>query len=290
MCIALPLEKQDFQNGSIIVFNGKQRVGKTSLMTAMICDNFKRYNKLRFKNACAELLQIGRAKGVNLTCDSVMYFSNYDILLDAKRGIHTHAIDKWDLAVPNDKVIQYYPPYSVIAFMELDKHFNNRAWNMRGADDESKSLVSYVSKFVYMFFATLGQHHLTLLIDYQIFEKLDSALRSLVTDCIYVLGKRDIKRGLFRREKNIYSFVWTYPQNISFFEKVSALGITPRAGDVYKRCRYRFKGNIHTRYDSFSCNPLYYDGLNQYEYKRHPSIDWRDDESLKEYCKVIFDS
>lgn len=289
MCL-YKFEKEDLKP-SVIVINGAQGHGKTSLMCSIMANNYKYHGKERFLNSLNLLnSRVNPYRDEKLTPDNVLYFSNFDCLLDLKHGVHTHFVDKYDIAVLNDDkaFTQAFPPYSVVAFTEADKVFNCRDFTATGKTKDNEWL-KYIKDFVYMFFATLRHNMITLILDYQVFERLDASLRNLVTDNILILHKYDVPKGFFRREKQIFDILWTFPQNESYFERLSKIGYTPPKNEIAQRHRYRFIGNIHDHYDSFCYMPLYYYNLTEYAYKEQPTCDYSL-EGIAEYRRKIYNA
>ncbi len=252
----------------VYIFAGPQGVGKTSLMMAMLSTDFIYHGQQRLeegKRDIAMLNAIPQAKPYKLTMPACAYRTRTKLILP--NGKPTYHTDISQFGLPGTPGIQYFPRGTVLGFDEIDSFMDCRKWQ------EDKQPVIDGCKYI-------RHHNLVFMGDCQNFAKVDIAIRRLTTDLIFVLSKRDIWKtelvGLFKKPKRVFygtewDFTWTKQQLLENAQQLATLtGCRVNAQDYVRRCKFIYRGNIYSQYDSLSGKPYWYNGLESYEVEDHP--------------------
>ena len=262
---------------SVGFFNicGEQGAGKTSLATALLRTDYKRWRKYRYRLACDLAQEYYDCNGIELDIDPVLYFSSTEIVLDSRRGIKTHEIDLERLGLPNpDYEVQYLPCGSVIFIMEADILAYCHNWQQ--LSDYLRNLIKYCRHL-----------KLTIIFDMQVGGDLAKALRNLTMGIYYVFTS-GIKRFLLFWKIQQWQFLYVYNQRLNVVKEFSQYGI-----DIEKKIRvpitewgkFRVFGNVFSYYNSFSAVPYFLNGIDKvgYVYREHNEGDLSL-EGIKAYC------
>ena len=256
---------------------GEQGAGKTSLATALLRTDYKRWRKYRYGLACEQAQEYYEANGIRLNMDKTLYFSSTEIVLDSRRGITTHEIDLERLGLPNpDYEVQYLPCGSVIFIMEADILAYCHNWQK--LSDYLRNLIKYCR-----------HQKLTIIFDMQVGGDLAKALRNLNMGTYYVFLS-GIKRFLLFWKIQQWQFLYVYTQRVNFVKEFSQYGI-----DIQKQIKvplvewgkFRIFGNVFGCYNSYSAVPYFLQGIEKvgYIYREHNEGDLSVD-GIKAYCEA----
>ena len=191
---------------------GEQGAGKTSLATALLRTDYKRWCKYRYNLACEQAQEYYEANGIRLDIDKTLYFSSTEIILDSRRGIKTHEIDLERLGLPNpDYEVQYLPRGSVVFIMEADILAYCHNW--QSLSDYLRNLIKYCR-----------HQKLTIIFDMQVGGDLAKSLRNL-TMGIYYVFKSGIKRFLLFWKIQKWQFLYVYNQRVNFVKEFTSIGL-----------------------------------------------------------------
>ena len=168
------LRKNPFPPG-LYSINGCQGAGKTSFAVALFRTDYKYWRKWRWEQGCNLARAFYERTGIELNVSEVLYFSSPSVILDARHGIKTHAIELDRLGLPNDEYdVQYLPRGSVVFIHEVDVLAYCRDWQK--LDTYLRLLAKYC------------RHNLiTIIFDLQVGGDLDKALRGLEQRRDYLL-------------------------------------------------------------------------------------------------------
>lgn len=252
---------------------GVQGAGKTSLATALLRTDYKRWRKWRYEQGRDLARRYFNANGIRLEISEILYFSNTKILLDKRRGIYTHEIDIRRLGLPNpDYDVQYLPRGSVVFIQEADLLAYCRDWNSLSV--YLRNLMKYV------------RHNLlTIIFDMQVGGDLDKALRNLTVGIFYVVESGIKRFWLFWRQQK-WKFLYIQSQLNNVVRDLSRLGVDIKIS-VVEWGKFRVLGNVFDCYNSFSGEVYYLNGIENvgYEYRKHPDGDLSI-EGIKRYCEA----
>lgn len=250
--------KKDSLDAGVYIFAGKQGVGKTSLGAGIFSYDYKFWRKERVKMAMELAKRYYDDTGISLDIDKCLYFSNTKFLLDKRAGISTHYIDVQRLGLPNpDYQVQYLPRGSCIYIQEGD---------ILQFCQDNKTLSKYLIN-LYKFARHL---QLTIIIDCQVFGRIDKSVRMLSMGIYYITDSYD-KRFLFFWKRRVWKFIYIDNQLNDVVKELAQVGVHIKISVVQKG-KFKFKGNIFDRYDSFSAVPYFMNGIDKvgYEYLEYP--------------------
>lgn len=239
------------------VITGAQGAGKTSLATALLCTDYKRWAGYRRDMAREIAAEYYYQNGVKLGISDRLYFSNIKILLNKKQGLLTHYVDLPRLALPNpDFDVQYLPKGSVVFIQEADLLLFCRTWA------ETNAYLINLLKYV-------RHNMLTIFFDCQDIQNLEAAVRRL-TMGIFHVNDSYTKRFFFFWKQRKWRYTYVNNQLNNLMKQV-ANGVEKRVS-VVRNGRFRFIGNIFERYQSFSGIWYFLNGIEKrgYEYLPHP--------------------
>lgn len=252
---------------------GEQGAGKTSLATALLNIDYRRWHKQRKEMAIDLAKRFFLSSGVKLNISDILYFSNNKIILDKHRGIETWEVDLQRLGLPNDDFeVQYLPRGSVVFIQEADILAFCRDW---------ESLNNYLINLI-----KFVRHNLiTLIFDMQVGGALDKALRRLLVGMYYVVSS-GISRFLIFWKRQKWKFLYIRNQLNAIVKELSSLGVNIKI-KVAEWGHFRVWGDVFDRYNSFSGEPYYLYRIEEvgYEYRRHVDGDLSI-EGIKAYCKA----
>ncbi len=256
----------------VYIFTGAQGAGKSSLMYAMLSVDFMYHGQARLLEGQRDidmLNAIPQVKPYKLTMPACAYRTRTKVILP--NGKPTYHTDISQFGLPGKPGVQYFPKGTVIACEEIDSFMDCRKWQ------EDKQNIIDGLKYI-------RHNNLVFMGDCQNFDKLDKSIRRLTTDLIFIEDKRDIwhtvttGRFIKRTRREFYgtewTFIWTKRQLLENATITAhSMGVDKVSGveNYVRRCKFLYRGNIYSQYDSFSGKAYWYNGLNSYEVEDHVS-------------------
>lgn len=236
---------------------GAQGAGKTSLVTALLRTDYRKWRKWRYRQGKALADSYYKENGIKLNVSENLYFSNTPILLDRRKGIYTHALEEKALALPNDGFpVQYFPRGSVVFVQEADILAWARDWN--SLNEYLRALIKYV------------RHNLmTIIFDLQYGGDLDKALRNITVGSYFML-ESGIKRHWIFWKKQQWDFIYVRVQLNNALKELSQFGVKFKI-PVIERGSFYVRGNVFDCYDSYSGQRYFLYGIDKvgYQYREH---------------------
>ena len=257
MNINKKLKKACFEAG-VFIFAGKQGVGKTSLGAGLFCEDYKRWRKERVKLAEELAERFYRDTGHRLDISDRLYFSNVEFLLNKRRGLSTHYVDVQRLGLPNPNYkVQYLPRGSIVYIQEGD---------ILLFCQDNKTL----SKYLINLCKYVRHMQLTVIIDCQVFGRIDKSVRTLSMGIYYITDSYD-SRFLFFWKRRKWKFIYIDNQLNDIVKELAQVGVHIKVS-VVEKGKFKFRGNVFERYDSFSAEPYFFEGIEEvgYEYLEYP--------------------
>lgn len=285
--------KKDDISDRIITISAPQRTGKSSFVVSFMQQFFKYQNKARAKetNAFIDALNNIRESGkpvyrLSKSPEGHYIFSskNFPFVLDKKFKHHALEIDPKRLGLPNEKGdFDYLPFGSTVVVDEGDEVWPNREW--QDTPSELIQLLKYI-----------GHNHITLIVIVQILGNLDKKIRELTMEHYHILGRFIKPKRWWRKERFIWYYDITYPQEILRFQEFKDLGMDVSKPEV-THCKFVLKDNPHKYYNSRSGLPKFLFNIKDYKYKTHPPTDKLDrkhvnavaGKSLEDVVRADFD-
>lgn len=272
MNINKDLKKEPFPSG-VFVFAGEQGAGKTSLGAALFCEDYKKWRKER-RTKAEELAQRFYAdSGVKLDISDRVYFSNVEFVLNKRHKLSTHYVDVQRLGLPNpDYQVQYLPRGSMVYIQEGD---------ILLFCQDNKTL----SKYLIDLCKYVRHMGLTVIIDCQVFGRIDKSIRSLSMGIYYITESYD-SRFFFFWKRRKWKFFYIRNQLNEVVKELATVGVHIKVS-VVEKGKFKFRGNIFERYDSFSAEAYFLDGIEKvgYEYLEYPKKSLSL-EAIKEYIEA----
>lgn len=258
----------------VILVEGPQGVGKTSFVFSLISQDYKYHGKKRTKLATEFSNELNKKYGYNLHIDGRhLYFTNISGFLDKQCTIKTWRCDFSKFAIPNkDFEVDYFPPWSVIFFTELDVQAFCRNWQ------------KFSAYYIYLF-KYFRHMHYTIIMDLQIGEMLEKTLRSLSTRRISVYESYNKESLILKRVKGrVTKFYNVNPQLLEFSRNMRSLEGSLQIGKVEKQY-HKYKGNIFNQYNSFSGTVYFLYKIKNWTFNEHEDTDLSP-EGVNEYVKI----
>ncbi len=266
------LRKNPFPPG-LYSINGCQGAGKTSFAVALFRTDYKYWRKWRWEQGCNLARAFYERTGIELNVSEVLYFSSPSVILDARHGIKTHAIELDRLGLPNDEYdVQYLPRGSVVFIHEVDVLAYCRDWQK--LDTYLRLLAKYC------------RHNLiTIIFDLQVGGDLDKALRGLVIDRYFML-KSGVKRFLIFWRRQKWRFLCIHNQLANALKELAGFGIDLKL-KIVERGKFHVWGDVFSYYNSFSGVPYFLVGIEKrgYVYIEQEEGDLSLD-GIKRYCEL----
>lgn len=266
------LRKNPFPPG-LYSINGCQGAGKTSFAVALFRTDYKYWRKWRWEQGCNLARAFYERTGIELNVSEVLYFSSPSIIIDARHGIKTHAIELDKLGLPNDEYdVQYLPRGSVVFIHEVDVLAYCRDWQK--LDTYLRLLAKYC------------RHNLiTIIFDLQVGGDLDKALRGLVIDRYFML-KSGVKRFLIFWRRQKWRFLCIHNQLANALKELAGFGIDLKL-KIVERGKFRVWDDVFSYYNSFSGVPYFLVGIEKrgYVYIEQEEGDLSLD-GIKRYCEL----
>ncbi len=260
--------KKDDISSRIITITAPQRTGKNSFVTGFMQHFYKYQNKRRNKetNAFIDMLNNIKENGKNvykLSKSSAGHYifssKNFPFFLNKKCNNATFEIDPKEIGMPNEKGQFKHIPYgSTIIVDEGDEVWPNRDWQ-----NTPKELIDFL-KYI-------GHNNITLIIIVQVIGNLDKKIRELTMEHYHILGRVVKPKRWWFRQKFIWYYDITYPQEILRYQEFKDLGMDISPPQV-THCKFVFKDNPHKYYNSQGGQPKFLYGIKDYTYKIHVPI------------------
>ncbi len=265
--------------GKVILVDGEQGAGKTSLIVAWFRHDYLYHSKKRLDTAIKhyEVIGLNLKKLPNVDAlKTHLYYSNVEIALKgalktAPKKFKTHNVTADDISLPDGiHPAKYFPWGSVIFIQEASDRWHAYDWNK-------------LAKNIRPWLKYLRQANLTLILDTHNDSDIAKQLRELATDELYVdssFYKPPRFFGLIKARSTWY-FNWSLPQKIRAAE---------RREDSIKKYKkdvsFRIKGSVRTAYDSFSGEAHYLRGVYKYGFAvfEHTPLDYSSAEGIENYC------
>lgn len=273
------LKKEDFSD-RIITITGVQGQGKTSFVVDFIRELYKRQNKRRIKetNSFIDSLNSTIENGIpcyNLSKSPQGHYiytaKPFSFILDKKGRVVTNSIDPERLGLPNNTGGFDHIPYgSIIIVDEADQIWPNRGW--RNTPKETIELLKYVR-----------HNHITLILLCQVMSNLDLKFREFTMMHFHFYSREIKPKRWFFKEKFIWHFLVTYPQELLMVKALRDLGVESFKPTV-QYWKYISKENPHKYYTSRSGLPLFLRGISDYFYEQGPIGNALDRVNVNSYC------
>lgn len=261
-------EKKELFESQVIIVSAQQGAGKSSLV-ASICNNIYNYGKAHYLDTNAHILYLNKRLGYKLNRAPQSHYiystKNFRITLGKKMESCTYDLDPERIGVPDgtDKY-QYFPFGSYLIIDEADSYYPCREWR--------KTTQNFID------FLKYNRHNnLTIILICQVVDNLELKIRQLATKQFVVLS------SVFAPKKFLF---WTIGFNSKFqflllenqknaqYENLKALGYKVKPPAI-RICKYRYKGDIRTKYNHRAGEALFLYGAdkNNYEYTVSASQD-----------------
>lgn len=247
----------------IIQVSGKTRAGKTSLVTAMILNEYMSYRNTQYQSACKYIKFQNKAYNTNLTLPPQRHVvsANFDIYRKFP-SMKSYPISGFEFGVPNKycktkKLI----PYGIYAFDESNKYWDSK---------DEKKLPPWVTQA----FEWSGHIFLKIFLITQRYIRLHTDIRGIVDRFIFVekslhtfqIGNKKIKSDKFIANAKLLRTEW-FGREFAYEGELEAyLKHTESYKDLGQAFYYVFNGDIRKHYNptAFAVNMENLD--NDYEY------------------------
>lgn len=229
----------------IIQVTGKTRAGKTSLVTAMILNEFMRFRNLQYQASCKYTKFENKKYGTNLTLPPQRHVvsANFDIYRKFP-SMKSYPISGFEFGVPNkyQESVKKLIPYGVYAFDE-----SNRYWDSK----DTRGLPPWVTQV----FEWSGHIFLIIFLITQRYIRLSPDIRGIVDKFIYVeksihtfkVGKHIVKSDKFIPGKLIKT-EW-YGREFQYEGEIEVYLKHTENIDVGEPFYYSFEGDIRKHYN-----------------------------------------
>lgn len=230
----------------IIQVSGKTRAGKTSLVTAMVLNEYMRFRNAQYKASCKYTKFQNKKYNSNLTLPPQRHVvsANFDIYRRFP-SMQSYPISGFEFGVPNkfQKSIKKLIPYGVYVFDE-----SNRYWDSK----DTRGLPPWVTQV----FEWSGHINLTIFLITQRYIRLSPDIRGIVDTFIYVeksihtfiVNGKKVKSDKFIPGKLIKT-EW-YGRSFEFEGELEAyLKHTEKFDNLGQPFYYSFDGDIRKHYN-----------------------------------------
>ncbi len=274
------IKAEGIPHGRVMLVDGAQGVGKTSLIAALMRADYAYHAESRRQLAILHY----KTKGLNLTAlpslaalNTHLYYSNVEIALrgslkTATDKFKTHNVTADDICLPDGiNPAVYFPWGSVIFIQEASDRWHAYDWNK-------------LARNIRPWLKYIRQANLTLILDTHNDSDIAKQLRELATDELYVDSHFYKPPRFFKlvKARTTWYFNWSYPQAIRAAE---------RRGDSIKsysqKVSFRIKGDVYNAYDSYGGEALFLRGIYDYGFavRQHPKLEYASAVSIENYCK-----
>ncbi len=265
----LNIKKEPLINKFINVI-GPQGVGKTSCGATIFVLDFKYHAKDRTQIANDFIERVNQNRENKISrIRTHLYFSNVKILLDKKRGIYTHSVNLSDLSIPDKEKLNYFPKGSIFFVQEADSEADSRNWRKL-----ARGLIEFAKRYRHM--------NYTVIVDMQVNENMDKKLRQLFTDIWFMYHSGTKRKWIFWKQQK-WNFYAVQNQLNEFVKSLASIGVNIKL-DVVSKMKLIFKPEIFKRYNSFSSDVYFLDGLEEYVFKEFSEMDYSE-KAVSEYVK-----
>ena len=228
----------------IIQVTGKTRAGKTSLVTAMVINEYMKFRNSQYQASCKYTKYENKAYGMNLTLPPQRHVvsANYDIYRKFPT-MKNYPISGFEFGVPNKfQNVKRLIPYGVYVFDE-----SNRYWDSK----DTRGLPPWVTQV----FEWSGHIFLIIFLITQRYIRLNPDIRGIVDKFIYVeksihtfkVGKHIVKSDKFIPGKLIKT-EW-YGREFQYEGELEAYLKHTENLTVGEPFYYAFEGDIRKHYN-----------------------------------------
>lgn len=224
----------------ITAIGGKPGAGKTSLLTALMYNDYSENRQTVLNNCISYIDEFNKTRKNPLEYPTRMpAFANYEVkfLIGYEKYYKPYYINDYRFGLPGGRggkyKIQFIPPGSYIYLTEIERILDNR---------KTSTLPQWVSRA----FQIHRQYHLEIYLDTQRAFGIDPKIREIAGQFLHVHNQQHQKDIL----GNIYRTIWECYlfKRISDYEDYLSNGNTRNAENI----KYEYTGNIYNTYNSFS--------------------------------------
>jgi hypothetical protein len=224
---------------------GKPRRGKTSLVVAMILNEYMKYNNTNYKKAC-EYIKNQNKNGAERTLPPQRHVvsANFNIY---KRfpTLSSYPISGWEFGCPNPYIYtKPLIPYGIYAFDEAQRYFDSKG---------DQRLPPWVTQA----FELHGHIFLTMFLITQRYIRLNADIRDIVDRFIYVeksvhtyiVDGHKVKSEKFLPYGRLIKTVW-YGREFEDGDQIE--DYVKKNAKVGKAFKYEFEGDIKSHYNPYA--------------------------------------
>ena len=178
--------------------------------------------------------------------------------------------------MPDKQLLNYFPKGSIFFIAEADSEADSRNWRKL-----SRGLIEFAKRYRHM--------NYTIIIDMQLSGNYDKKLRELLTNIWFMYHSDTYRKWLFWKTQKWFFYDLQNQLN-DFVKTLANVGVKVDF-DIVKKRFLVFKPEIFERYNSFSSDVYFLDGLEEYVFKEHPKMDYSE-KAIKEYVEknpIVFD-
>lgn len=221
----------------ITIITGKPGSGKTALLTALCCKEYKENGRKIFNNSQELITQLNKSRKNKLTLPGhAPIYTDYDIQIPIgyNKIFEPYYGNGFFIGMKNNSVPTLaLPPFSKVFLQEVGKYFDSR----------KKTLPEWVSRY----FEKHRHWHVDFYLDLQRGMLVDKNIRDISGRIIVIQSfthKYDKLNNIVQSTWECYEF-----SSATDYEKFLEDG-----SKTYSETTYIHKGNIFRLYDSFNCS------------------------------------
>lgn len=221
----------------ITIITGKPGSGKTALLTALCCKEYKENGRKIFNDSQEFITQLNKSRKNKLTLPGhAPIYTDYDIHIPIgyNKIFEPYYGNGFFIGMKNNSVPTLaLPPFSKVFLQEVGKYFDSR----------KKTLPEWVSRY----FEKHRHWHVDFYLDLQRGMLVDKNIRD-ISGRIIVIQSLTHK---YDKQNNIVQSTWECYEfsSATDYEKFLEDG-----SKTYSETTYFHKGNIFRLYDSFNCS------------------------------------